>query len=38
MTSFWQKTTRFEYDKENDCWNLYEIKGTNTLDENASKD
>lgn len=23
-----------EYDKENDQWNLYEIKGTNTLDEN----
>ena len=23
-----------EYDADNDCWNLYEIKGTNTLDEN----
>ncbi len=23
-----------EYDTDNGCWNLYEIKGTNTLDEN----
>jgi hypothetical protein len=23
-----------EYDKKNNCWNLYEIKGTNSLDEN----
>lgn len=23
-----------EYDPKNNCWNLYEIKGTNTLDEN----
>ena len=26
-----------EYDKKNDCWNLYEIKGTNTLDENGEE-
>lgn len=26
-----------EYDKQNDCWNLYEIKGTNTLDENSEE-
>lgn len=25
-----------EYDANNDCWNLYEIKGTNTLDENEN--
>lgn len=25
-----------EYDADNDCWNLYEIKGTNTLDENEN--
>lgn len=25
-----------EYDPKNDCWNLYEIKGTNTLDENEN--
>lgn len=24
-----------EYDEQNDCWNLYEIKGTNTLRENG---
>ena len=33
---FLAKNDALEYDKENDCWNLYEIKGTNTLDENAS--
>ncbi len=33
---FLAKNDALEYDKEKDCWNLYEIKGTNTLDENAS--
>jgi hypothetical protein len=32
---FLAKCDALEYDKENDCWNLYEIKGTNSLDENA---
>ena len=32
---FLAKNDALEYDKFNDCWNLYEIKGTNSLDENA---
>ncbi len=32
---FLAKNDVLEYDKFNDCWNLYEIKGTNTLDENV---
>jgi len=32
---FLAKCDALEYDKENNCWNLYEIKGTNALDENA---
>lgn len=34
---FLVKNDVLEYDKDNDCWNLYEIKGTNTLDENSSE-
>ncbi len=34
---FLAKNDALEYDKENDCWNLYEIKGTNSLDENATE-
>ncbi|MEK7131303.1 MAG: DUF2779 domain-containing protein [Patescibacteria group bacterium] len=34
---FLAKNDALEYDKENDCWNLYEIKGTNSLDENAKE-
>ena len=33
---FLAKNDALEYDREKDHWNLYEIKGTNTLDENAS--
>src|SRR3989344_969755 len=33
---FLAKNDVLEYDQENDYWNLYEIKGTNTFDENAS--
>ncbi|TSC84829.1 MAG: hypothetical protein G01um101413_213 [Parcubacteria group bacterium Gr01-1014_13] len=34
---FLAKNDVLEYDKFNDCWNLYEIKGTNTLDENVKE-
>lgn len=34
---FLAKNDALEYDAKNDCWNLYEIKGTNTLDENAKE-
>lgn len=33
---FLAKNDVLEYDEKNNCWNLYEIKGANTLDENAS--
>jgi len=32
--NFLARNDVLEYDADNDCWNLYEIKGTNTLDEN----
>ncbi len=32
--NFLARNDVLEYDSDNDCWNLYEIKGTNTLDEN----
>jgi len=31
---FLARNDALEYDADKDCWNLYEIKGTNTLDEN----
>ena len=34
---FLAKNDALEYDKFNDCWNLYEIKGANSLDENAKE-
>ena len=33
---FFAKNDVLEYDAENEAWNLYEIKGTNTLDENEN--
>jgi hypothetical protein len=35
LGKFLARNDVLEYDKDNDCWNLYEIKGTNTLKENG---
>lgn len=37
LGNFLARNDVLEYDKDNDCWNLYEIKGTNTLKENGEE-
>ncbi len=37
LGKFLARNDVLEYDKDNDCWNLYEIKGTNTVKENGEE-
>ena len=37
LGKFLARNDVLEYDKDNECWNLYEIKGTNTLKENGEE-
>ena len=37
LGNFLARNDVLEYDKDSDCWNLYEIKGTNTVKENGEE-